>query len=247
MRGEQEARGWASVDSLRQARSLRRRSQSSPTLPVSCLRSPDDLSDSGEQWRQTLLRYNEQPEGNPLGLCPAYQLYENGIYERLVDQFGVHNVYILSAGWGLIEASFLTPHYDITFSQSGERYKRRRKVDSYGDFRMLPDITDDDIVFFGGKDYLPLFCSLTDTVRGRKTVFYNSGSVPQARGCRVERFETTTRTNWHYECANTYPERRDPVLVEAFYRGVHLRGTLSSRHHHWFSLLEGLRQPKVVA
>lgn len=165
---------------------------------------PDDLSDSGEQWRQTLLRYNEQAEGNPLGLCPAYQLYENGIYQRLVNQFGVHNVYILSAGWGLIEASFLTPHYDITFSQSGERYKRRRKADIYGDFRMLPDITDDDVVFFGGKDYLPLFCSLTDTVRGRKTAFYNSGSVPQATGCRVERFETTTRTNWHYECANAF-------------------------------------------
>ena len=62
----------------------------------------------------------------------------------------------------------------------------------------------DDIVFFGGKDYLPLFCSLTDTIRSKKIVFYNSATFPRLNDCAPRRFQTTTRTNWHYECANAF-------------------------------------------
>ncbi len=126
------------------------------------------------------------------------------VYGRLVVRLGLENVYVLSAGWGLIRADFLTPYYYITFSSRADTYKRRRKTDRYDDFRMLPDDAKNDIVFFGGKDYLPLFCSLTDTVRGGKVVFFNSASVPRLNGCTLRRFETTTRTNWHYECANVF-------------------------------------------
>jgi hypothetical protein len=113
-------------------------------------------------------------------------------------------VYVLSAGWGLIRADFLVPQYDITFSQSAEDYKRRRKTDRYDDFCTLPVETDGNILFFGGKDYLPLFCALTKAVRGRKIVFYNSATAPRLSGCVLRRFDTTTRTNWHYECANAF-------------------------------------------
>jgi hypothetical protein len=178
--------------------------QIAPRDPDRVYARPDDLCEDGTSWRQLLLKYNHDPDGNPLRLCQAYQLYENKSYGRLVDRFGWRNVYILSAGWGLIRADFLTPFYDVTFSQSADAYKRRRKTDRYDDFRMLPDDTQDDIVFFGGKDYLPLFCSLTDTIRSRKTVFFNSSSVPRLDGCTLKRFETTTRTNWHYECANAF-------------------------------------------
>ncbi|HYR44877.1 MAG TPA: hypothetical protein VER98_17730 [Terriglobia bacterium] len=165
---------------------------------------PDDLCERGVSWREVLLTYNEEPRHNPLGLYPAYQLYENRTYGRLTDRFGLQNVYILSAGWGLISAGFLTPYYDITYSQSAERYKRRRKNDTYNDFRMLVNETCEDILFFGGKDYLPLFCSLTSALPGRRTVFYNSAQVPQAAGCVLKRFDTKTRTNWQYECANAF-------------------------------------------
>jgi hypothetical protein len=161
---------------------------------------PDEPYDGGISWRQMLLKYNEHPDDNRFGLYLAYRLYENQTYRRLVERFGLRNVYILSAGWGLIGADFLTPRYDITFSRTAEGYKRRKKRDRYEDFRMLPDDADD-IVFLGGKDYVPLFCALTNSVWGRKTVFYNSQQPPEALGCRLERFETTTRTNWHYECA----------------------------------------------
>ena len=155
-------------------------------------------------WRDVLLKYNETAKDNPLGLYPAYQLYENRTYGRLVDRFGSQNVYILSAGWGLIRGDFLTPYYDITYSPSAEPYKRRKKTEWYGDFRMMPGNTDEEILFFGGKDYLPLFCSLTKTIKSPKTVFYNSSRIPEATGCALRRFETSTRTNWHYECANAY-------------------------------------------
>jgi len=69
---------------------------------------------------------------------------------------------------------------------------------------MLPDDTENEIVFFGGKDYLPLFCSLTDTISGAKIVFFNSAGVPRSNGCTFRRFETTMRTNWHYECVNAF-------------------------------------------
>ena len=52
---------------------------------------------------------------------------------QLVEIFGIDNVYILSAGWGLIRASFLTPNYDITFSAPAGAYNLRRKYDQYCD------------------------------------------------------------------------------------------------------------------
>jgi hypothetical protein len=130
-------------------------------------------------------------------------LYKNKSYSRLVDRFGVEQVYILSAGWGLIRADFLTPYYDITFSTRTEAYKRRRQTEQYSDFR-LPNDIDDEILFFGGSDYRSLFCSLTSSVRATKTIFYNSTIQPQVVGCKLERFQTTTRTNWHYECVNAF-------------------------------------------
>jgi hypothetical protein len=178
--------------------------EAAPTDSSRVYSRPDDLSDSGVPWRKVLLKYNEASEGNPLRLYLAYQLYENKVYGRLVDRLGMQNVYILSAGWGLIRADFLTPHYDITFSQNAEGYKRRRKADRYDDLCMLPDHTDEAILFFGGKDYLPLFCTLTDTIRSTKVGFYNSIRTPQFNGFSFRRFETTTRTNWHYECANAF-------------------------------------------
>jgi hypothetical protein len=134
---------------------------------------PDDGGPSGT-WRQVLVSYNSQPGHNPLRLFPAYQLYEKGIYERLVKRYGVSNVYILSAGWGLIRSDFLTPYYDITFSQTAEPYKRRRRADEYGDLRMLSNDVTDKVVFFGGKDYLDLFITLTNHISSERVVFFNS-------------------------------------------------------------------------
>jgi hypothetical protein len=165
------------------------------------LTTHQSLVDLGEKscWRTT---------GRPREILCAplahSSFYENDTYRHLVRQHGVDKVYILSAGWGLIGAEFLTPMYDITFSATADSYKIRRKRHQNSDLCLLPADTDDDIVFFGGKDYTPLFCSLTRPMRTRKTIFYNSQSPPEAPGCVLERFATPMRTNWHYECARAF-------------------------------------------
>lgn len=161
---------------------------------------PDDVSDDGRTWRERLVAYNAAAD-NPLNLLPAYRLYARDAYGALADRFCPGRLFILSAGWGLIAANFLTPGYDITFTTSADDWKRRRKGDRYQDFCMLTD-DNDPIVFVGGKDYLPLFSNLTARLHAPKIVFFNSGKEPNlAEGFEAIRYPTTTRTNWHYECA----------------------------------------------
>ena len=124
--------------------------QKAPNIPDR-ITHPDDCTEDGSTWRQLVAEYNKNPGNNPLGLCPAFELYKRDVYRRLVDKFDLKNVYILSAGWGLIRADFLTPSYDITFSASAEPYARRLKTNKYADFQMLPPETGDQVVFLGAK------------------------------------------------------------------------------------------------
>jgi len=164
---------------------------------------PDDAAWQGLSWRELVVRYNETPNRNPHGLLSAFELYENEAYRHLTKQFRTESTYILSAGWGLISAGFLTPAYDITFSSAADRYKRRKSKDEYYDLCMLPRGSNEPMVFFGGKDYVPLFSELTKSHGGPRTVFYNSAEPPEASACLLRRFEAATRTtNWHYDCVN---------------------------------------------
>src|SRR5437762_1854593 len=89
--------------------------------------------------------------------------------------------------------------------------KRRRREDKYEDFSLMPD-DDEATVFLGGKEYQPLFCRLTQTLRGSKTVFFRSALRPDLPdGFKAVRYETTTRTNWHYECAQDLVMRRKAI------------------------------------
>lgn len=166
---------------------------------------PDDtIGDSHETWREKLVAYNkEEADKNPLNFLPAYKLYRNQIYQQLVSRFGKEKVFILSAGWGLIPAYFLIPAYDITFSASSDMLNRRKTNDHYNDFCLMDD--DDEIAFLGGKSYLPLFHTLTKGMSGKKVVFYNSKTPPDLLSSNIEliKFETSTRINWHYECAQS--------------------------------------------
>ena len=171
---------------------------------------PDDLESPespGRSYRDVLVEYNQRErEENPLDLLPAWKLYENQTYASLAEKFGTGNLYILSAGWGLIEAEFLTPNYDITVSTNvtfkGENgYNRRSVNDSrYRDFSRIPRDVSSHVVFLGGTDYVWLFWKLTAGI-ARRTLFHKSCSPPSVPDCTLKRYETTTRTNWHYECA----------------------------------------------
>ena len=167
---------------------------------------PDGTTDTGHTWREKLRAFNQSRGDNPLGLLPAWRLYKDNIYSRLAHEHGVENLYILSAGWGLIAADFLTPCYDITFSRAKnvEPWKRRKADTRYNDFNMLPEESEGPIVFFVSKKYAPLARELTRSHKARKIMYYKSVTEPQASGCEVIKYETRKRTNWHYECAKAF-------------------------------------------
>ena len=164
---------------------------------------PDDASDVGPSWRTVLresnIRVTTRSASSRRGNCT-----QNRTYGLLAEHCGLARLYILSAGWGLIQADFLTPPYDITFSPNAGTYKRRGKKDRYEDFRMLPPNCTEPIIFFGGKDYVSLFCTLSQDAKAPRTVWYNSEKAPRAPGCVLRRFHTPLRTNWHYECAKAF-------------------------------------------
>jgi len=177
---------------------------------------PDHRMDGRQTWRERLLAYNKEAPDNPLGLLPAYQIYTNPVYADLVARWGPERVFILSAGWGLIPASFLTPEYDITYSGAKKvtSYARRRKDAPFDDFCLLPD-DGDDVIFLGGKDYLPLFVRLTMGLKGRKKVFYRTKEAPLlGPGFSSQRCDTDQRTNWHYRCAQGLIDGTIKVLWE---------------------------------
>lgn len=164
---------------------------------------PDDTSDQGPSWRELLTNYNDVEPSNPLGLMPAWSLYREDSYQRLATHVGIDKLYILSAGWGLIAGSFLTPYYDITFTTQADSYKRRRKSDRYRDFCMLPAVTEP-ILFFGSSEYVRLFASLTAELEAPKALFSRSQAAPELPGIEVIKFETRRRTNWQYDCVNAF-------------------------------------------
>ncbi len=166
-------------------------------------RHPDDPADSGLSWREELVKYNKDHAlDNPLGLFPAWKLYKNSTYRELVYAFGNQNVFILSAGWGIISADFLTPAYDITFSKKvKEKYKKREGGKCYKDLSMLPEDTLKKVVFLGSQDYIPLFFHLTKNVVSEKIVFYNLKDKPDApEDYQLRRFPGFA-LNWYYRCA----------------------------------------------
>lgn len=166
---------------------------------------PDDKADPNTSWRELLLSYNRNHyHDNPFGLFQAFALYKNSSYQNLVDKFGFQNVYVLSAGWGLVRSDFLIPTYDITFSGNAKKkFLWRRKNDYFNDFNMLSPNGTEEVIFLGGKSYLPLFHSLTKNGTYPKTIVYNSKDHPQYYGYLVKSYNRPDlRTNWHYSCAN---------------------------------------------
>jgi hypothetical protein len=166
---------------------------------------PDTVGVSAKTWRQSLVTYNEHHNvENPLGLLPAYKLYANDTYRALAKHVGVSNLYVLSAGWGLIAATFLTPCYDITFSPKAKRWARRNQGDEYADLNMLSNEYSGNVLFFGGKDYLPLFSKLTVGYKSQRIALYSSMREPVFADVKFIRFQTNTQTNWHYEAVKDF-------------------------------------------
>jgi len=165
--------------------------------------TPDDaVGESSMTWRELLLT----SQGMQSGLLTAGELYRPRVYRELLASYGSENVFILSAGWGLVRADFRLPKYDITFSSQAEKYKRRKISDTFMDFNQLPD-GPDPVVFFGGKHYRPLLNSLLSSQQRPKIAFFRSERSAKCEildGWEMRPYITSKLTNWHYDAAATF-------------------------------------------
>ena len=166
---------------------------------------PDDASDNGLTWRQRVSDFNRSKGTSPSSLEPAYRLYRARQYEQLVDEFGASQIFVLSAGWGLVRSDFLLPHYNITFQKPANRaewYIWRRRRDRFDDFHQLAASAGDHVIFIGGSNYRYYFETFCADLNGMKTVYYNSDTISPHASCQYKRFETKRKQNWHYSCAD---------------------------------------------
>jgi hypothetical protein len=166
---------------------------------------PEDLVPNSKiNWREYLV--NHQNDEN---LLCAYDLYSKNVYHVLHEKFK-QSLYILSAGWGLVHSEFKLPNYDITFSKNAE-LKTKRKMNgliNYNDFNQLNASENEDIIFIGSVDYLPLFFKLTENLKNRKLIFYFGigGNLPKPTlnidSFKFIRYESSNNRSWHYDLAN---------------------------------------------
>lgn len=176
------------------------------------LARPDDqIPGVSISWRERLEAYNREFEktgANPHRLLPAWRLYEPNAYGCLQSRFTSKNLYILSAGWGLVGADYLLPTYDVTFSGNvGEKkWCKRGKRDAYRDFRQLQpkDCQPQEPVYcFCTKEYLPLLYASVTQLDIRLVVYFTSDAISRESG--VEYIEYGRKyTNWQYECVQDW-------------------------------------------
>tara|TARA_R110002049_G_scaffold288687_2_gene471309 strand:- start:545 stop:1183 length:639 start_codon:yes stop_codon:yes gene_type:complete len=172
--------------------------------------NPDNqIPNENRTWREYV---NSQENNN---ILESYKLYKNKIYSELYEKYK-SNLFILSAGWGIINSEFKVPKYDITFSKRAEKNSKRKKTDFYKDFNHIEKINHNEkIVFFGGADYLKLFYNLTKDLSNEKIIFYNKKNIysglpflKNESSFKLIKYETKTRTNWHYGCAKDFLENK---------------------------------------
>jgi hypothetical protein len=169
---------------------------------------PDDLVGPGKKtWRDHLVAYNRS-KSNPDCLFSAADLYRPSVYRELVAAFGGRNVYVLSAGWGLIRSAFLTPEYDVTFSPQGSPWSRRptKQSPAWFDLNHLAEdlgTRSEPIHYFGGRGYLPLLARLAEGLSADVLV-HHINAAPVYPSFRYSRFESDRSQNWHYDAVKAF-------------------------------------------
>ncbi len=176
--------------------------------PLNSIHRPCDQinPDRATTWSSLIESQIEQNNPNN-NLIEAYALYQNPIYRGLFQKFG-DNLYILSAGWGLISAKFRIPKYDITFSISARDPNIIRPIQNpvwdENDFKQIAGISPNQrLIFIGGKDYIHQFIRITSNLMNQKIIVCKNlhGIILPNQTFVPFFYNTNTRTNWHYEPA----------------------------------------------
>lgn len=189
--------------------------------------TPDSvIPGTNTTWRDYLVQYNTNylnTGNNPLNLYKAMDLYGNHSYRSLVEHYGENNVYILSAGWGIIRANYLLPLYDITFC-TGKNVKENAIREDYTfntwkDFDYFCPIIGADMGIVNilcGKSYRDFLNKLIrkNSEKWCNTnicyYFNDNGPEPTPPISWKGKWESKNygvmtgsyaKTNWHYGCA----------------------------------------------
>ena len=137
----------------------------------------------------------------------AYELYTENVYHELFMTFG-NRLYIESAGWGIVNAEFRLPNYDITFSDNiNEETIRHYQAGNFNDYNQLIVSPKDDIIFIGTEKYLPLFFYLTNQLPNRKIIYWKKHNTPinypiPNHSFIYRRYISNNPRKWFYELAN---------------------------------------------
>jgi len=117
------------------------------------------------------------------------------VYGQLIQALGFANVFILSAGWGLIRSDVRIPPYDVTFSKNN-RVSSRAKIKVSARCRnryLLDQPSNAGCKIFVGKQYAVFLNHI-----------WQSRPTPQIRQCKM-------RTNWYYAAAIQSVQGYGPV------------------------------------
>lgn len=176
-----------------------------------CFRPDDQVPGTDITWRKVVEDYNS-PAGItlPIGvtvtgggqLPMATNLYSNSAYQALATRLGPSNIYILSAGWGIVRGDFRIPSYDITFSKASACYRRTygHPAAPWFDWAWPANAPISGIVSLVGKPYLDIEVALC----GHLDLCYchKAKKLPRLpAGWQPCSTTVKQNTNWQYSAA----------------------------------------------
>jgi hypothetical protein len=169
-------------------------------------------------WIDCLRSFNDNAQqGLPPGVTwgqgvptQAIHLYSDAIYERIADAVGAENVYILSAGFGLVRGTDVIPKYNITFSNANKvllnaRITSRRRI-PLGTLRNEIGGADQ-IHLFLTPNYISYFLGANPTFNtNRLSLHWRAGqTVPDGlEQVAIQQHVIAKRTNWQYIAADRF-------------------------------------------
>lgn len=147
---------------------------------------------------------------NP-NLTKCGELYRHHAYGDLIQKLGEENVYVLSAGWGLVRADRPIPAYDVTFSPKAlPRARTTPLARCKGDSFDIKVAGEDEVHLFLTSKYLEYWeCLFPGSDRTNRFILHScEGAVakPQWAG-RIKPVNCGgARTNWHYIAVRKFLE-----------------------------------------
>jgi len=180
----------------------------------------DQISGSNKTWTDCVKAYNEAGGAMPgeyiklnIGteenrqLMQCGNLYKPPVYGELMSACGLRNVYILSAGWGLVRADKFIPKYDVTFSQLGDISVRIAATDRLQCASLSDEIPDNgEINLFISRVYAPYWSRLYRGAGQRTVLHWRLGQeLPDGQYGTVIKHDCGKQgTNWQYTAARQF-------------------------------------------